>query len=297
MGDNMVCINNINEKDDSENVNYNVKGYPVYIHKSFLSQYPNYSCISHWHEDLEFIVVLSGQMYYNINGKIIKLLEGNGILINSRRFHYGYSENATECDFICILLHPSLFCVNEYFENLYVSPIIGNEQENYLLLEQQIAWQQQILFLLKEIYESSKQNFDILAIQQQIFTLWKILYSYFPIQKNNVKYNRQLTVVIDMVAFIQSHYKEKISLDMIADSGKVCKSSCSALFQKYLSQTPITYLTKYRLNKSLDLLFGTDMQVTEISYEVGFSNASYYAETFKKYYHCTPKEYVKIHKN
>ena len=66
---------------------------------------------------------------------------------------------------------------------------------------------------------------------------------------------------------------------------------------KYLSQTPITYLTKYRLNKSLDLLFSTDMQVTEISYEVGFSNASYYAETFKKYYHCTPKEYVKIHKN
>ena len=83
-----------------------------------------------------------------------------------------------------------------------------NEQENYLLLEQQIAWQQQILFLLKEIYESSKQNFDILAIQQQIFTLWKILYSYFPIQKNNVKSNRQLTVVKDMVAFIQSHYKE-----------------------------------------------------------------------------------------
>ena len=122
----MVCINNINEKDDSENVNYNVKGYPVYIRKSCLSRYPNYSCISHWHEDLEFIIVLSGSMRYNVNGEIIDLMEGNGIFVNSRRFHYGYSENATECEFVCILLHPSLFCVNEYFENLYINPIIGN---------------------------------------------------------------------------------------------------------------------------------------------------------------------------
>lgn len=296
MGDNVLCINNINEKDDSENVNYNVKGYPAYIRKSFLSQYSDYSCISHWHEDLEFIIVLSGNMRYNVNGERIDLIEGNGILVNSRRFHYGYSENATECEFICILLHPSLFCVNEYFEDLYVNPIIGNEQKNYLLLEQQIAWQQKMIVLLKEIYESSKQHFDILAIQQQIFTLWRILYYHFPIQKNNVKSNRQLTVVKEMVKFIQEHYKEKISLDRIADSGKVCKSSCSCLFQKYLSQTPITYLIKYRLNQSLYLLFCTDMQVTEISYEVGFSSASYYAETFKKYYHYTPKEYVKIHK-
>ena len=75
----------------------------------------------------------------------------------------------------------------------------------------------------------------------------------------------------------------------------ICKSNCSVLFHKYVCQTPISYLTRYRLNQSINLLFHTDMSITEISYEVGFNSTSYYSEMFKKYYHCTPREYLKIH--
>lgn len=293
---NTICMSNINEKDYCENINYNKKGYPVYIKKEFLSQYPNYSCISHWHEDLEFIIILSGHMNYNINGTIIDITEQNGILVNSRQFHYGYSCDFTECEFICIVFNPLLLCINEYFENTYVNTIIKNIEQPYFIFYQSIIWQKQILDILKEIYIYNKKNFDILEIQHNIFKLWKLLYKNFPKQKNNIaKSNRQITSIKKMITFIKNHYKEKISLDMIANSGNICKSNCSVLFHKYVCQTPISYLIRYRLNQSINLLFHTDMSITEISYEVGFNSTSYYSEMFKKYYHCTPREYLKIH--
>ena len=72
-----------------------------------------------------------------------------------------------------------------------------------------------------------------------------------------------------------------------------CKSKCSLLFKKYLRDTPITYTTKLRLRKSLSTLLGSNSSIADIAYEYGFGGASYYCETFKKYYGMPPLLYKK----
>lgn len=331
----------VDPADDSETVDYNRKEYPFYIRRGLLSTYPNYSAVSHWHEDLEFIVILSGHMSYNVNGVTLELPDGGGIFVNSRQFHHGFSTDDTECEFVCILFHPLLLCVNEFFQTTYVQPVISNGSHSYQLLSDKIPWQKETLDLLRGLYRQcsacgyvmndaalrfAMQNRTLpvpkpplsalhdtvsddtalddtalddaaLQIQQQIFRLWLPLYRNCPkLTKQAVRPNRQLAVVKQIVTFIRTRYKEPLTLSQIADAGNICKSSCCALFQKYLSRTPIAYLTEYRLGKSLELLFHTDLSITEISYEVGFNSASYFAETFKKYYQCTPTEYARVHR-
>lgn len=59
--------------DQSEDVQYDIVDFPAYVRKGYLSSYPDYRAISHWHDDIELILILSGQMNYNINGNVILL--------------------------------------------------------------------------------------------------------------------------------------------------------------------------------------------------------------------------------
>ena len=138
--------------DLSENVAYDIPSFPSYIRKGFLSLYPNFTANSHWHTDLEFIILLNGTMSYNINGEIITLHSGNGVLINSRHLHYGFSSTQEECEFICILLHPSLLSGNAFFYHNYVESFLFRTDTPYINLNQEIIWQSQIISILTEMY-------------------------------------------------------------------------------------------------------------------------------------------------
>ena len=96
-----------------------------------------------------------------------------------------------------------------------------------------------------------------------------------------------------MVSYIESNYSRRITLENIAAAGNVCKTTCCSLFSSYTHQTPNVYLVNYRLSKGAELLIQTDLSITEICYETGFTGASYFTEMFRKSYGCSPTEYRK----
>lgn len=71
--------------DLSERIDYNIPDLPIYARRDALSSFPDYRCPCHWHRDLEFIHVISGQMQYFVNGAIVTLEAGNGLVVNSSR--------------------------------------------------------------------------------------------------------------------------------------------------------------------------------------------------------------------
>ena len=116
--------------DRSEIVAYNNKEIAVYVRRAMLSDY-DYNLEAHWHEDIELLVALSGCMDYNIGGEIVHLKEGEGIFVNAHRLHYGFSDEHTECDMICVLLHPLPFYEGNTQTEKYILPLIGNDTAPY----------------------------------------------------------------------------------------------------------------------------------------------------------------------
>ena len=93
--------------------------------------------------------------------------------------------------------------------------------------------------------------------------------------------------------FIHSNYQNKITLYDISESCNISKSECCRFFKKATKQTPFEYLLNYRIKKSIPLLLSDNLNITEISENVGFSNASYYTEIFKRVMDLSPTKYKK----
>lgn len=280
------------KNDQSEKVAYNMADFPAYIQKRFLSSYPNYSAISHWHDDIELVRILSGHMHYSINGRSVLLNEKEGIFVNTRQFHYGYSKDDSECIFICILLHPLLLCSSHYIEQNYILPVIQNESLPYLVLHENKMYEKELLNFADEMYQSQLSELYALKIQSLFFQAWESLFLLSShTEAKPASRSQHLTILKDMVDFIFKNYTERITLEEISWAGKVGKTTCCAIFKKYTNETPISYLINYRLKKGVELLLTTDKTVSEICFEIGFSGASYFTETFRKFFGCTPSEY------
>lgn len=236
-------------------------------------------------------------MTYNVNGELIELSENNGIMVNSRQLHYGFSAQHNECEFICILISPELLEGNAWFCQNYIERITENSSCPYLHLDHN-SWQDSILHALDELY----QTFSNDSIQPQSYfeafkyfiDIMEELYENLDLKnQGRTQESSDLISLKSMMTYIEEHYMEKITLEDIAQSGTCCKSRCSLLFKKYLNDTPVIYTTKLRLKKSLPALLTSDKSMTDIAYEHGFCTASYYCETFKKYYGMSPLAYRK----
>lgn len=288
---------NMKLKDDlSEKVYYDYADYPIYIKKGLLSYYPDFAAPSHWHDDIEMIAVIKGEMKYNINGKIVTLHPGDGIVINSKQMHFGYSDDKTECEFYCVLLHPLLLCATPAYEKNFVMPIIKNKGFDFILLSKNEVWQQEIYNMICSIYSVRNKKTAPLRVQSVFLNIWTLIYENMSVNEEQEKISSNLVVIKNMVRFIQQNFADKITLSDIAGAGAVGESKCCRMFKQYLNETPNAYLNQYRLDKSAELLRNTDMSITEIALFVGYAGSSYYTETFHKWFGKTPKQYREVAK-
>lgn len=93
------------------------------------------------------------------------------------------------------------------------------------------------------------------------------------------------------VEYINSHYKEQISLEQVAAQVYLNPEYFSRAFKAEVGQTFVNYLTDVRLKASVRLLENTALRVQDIAQQVGYYNASYFSTTFKKKYGMSPYEY------
>ncbi|MCM1114996.1 MAG: AraC family transcriptional regulator [Clostridium sp.] len=277
---------NINEN-GSEDVEYDIPEMPLYIRDGILSNFKDYTFKAHYHTDWEFIAVLDGKMKYSINSEIIEISKGESLFVNSNHIHFGFSDTKEDCYYICILVHPSLFCNNPYIERNYISQIISDSHP-YLILKNG-----ELTSTLIEIYnqkQKGNKNF-YLEVQQYLFSLAANLYSVIDKLPKAESSHRNFSNIKQMMNFIAENYQEKIALSDIAKSANVCNNSCISIFKSFTNSTPIEYLTNYRIAKASQLLQSSDKSISEIAQDCGFSGSSYFAEMFKRTIGKTPKEF------
>lgn len=281
--------------DASEIIQYDTIGIPLYIRTDNLATYPDKRALCHWHEDIEFIHIQKGNMYYRINGSRVLLQENDCIMVNARQMHYGYSFQNQDCAFSCVLFHPQLFSGNQLLIQKYILPLTCNSNLEFIHFDQQNPLHQDVADSLGQIVELKKQarsGYEM-AIIGIVNLLWSRLVQTAVITAPEPADHSgtDLSLQRDMVSYIYQHYTDRITLADIAAAGNVSRSKCCAIFKYFLQQSPIDFLNHYRLKVSCNLLKKQELNVTQVAIACGFNHLSYYSKLFYRNFGCTPSEY------
>jgi len=94
-----------------------------------------------------------------------------------------------------------------------------------------------------------------------------------------------------ILSYLNEHYAESLSLESVAKIVHMNPYYFSVYFKKNTGMNFKDCLTKIRMEKALQLLRSEDIRTYELAGRVGFSDARYFSELFKKIYGKTPTEF------
>ena len=98
--------------------------------------------------------------------------------------------------------------------------------------------------------------------------------------------------VLAAIKYIQFNYSHDISVDDIAKAVGVSRSHLYRVFMANVGQSPIDYLTGYRISEACSLLKNAHLSIAEIAVSVGFFDQFYFSRVFKKVKGVPPSKYL-----
>ncbi len=102
--------------------------------------------------------------------------------------------------------------------------------------------------------------------------------------------NEAFCQVRDICLFVDGHYGEDISIELICQTFFISRAKLVRIFRNVLGMTFHGYLTDVRLKNAV-LMLGEGLSVKEISARCGFSDAGYFIRVFRQKFGVTPSKY------
>ncbi len=98
----------------------------------------------------------------------------------------------------------------------------------------------------------------------------------------------------EVISFVETGMQETdFEIDAIATSVAMSRSAFYKKFKSLTNMAPVEFLNEMRLKKAKQLFDQGETNISDVSFAVGFNSPKYFSTSFRKYYQCSPSEYLK----
>jgi AraC-like DNA-binding protein len=245
----------------------------------------------HWHTNLELIWVKTGRLTLTLDNRTLLLQKGEIAIVNSEVVHGAAPQT---CVYECIVFNLAFLKTGNLACDAFLDDLLSH---NAYLHEK--PTDETALALIRNLFLEISLNqvgteFKVLGLfhsflgemqQKNQFT------AYLP--PTNGHDEKKVVKLKTVLKYIRENFAKDITLeDMSAIAGFSSKYFCK-FFKDMTGTTPINYLLTYRIERAARKLLGSDLSVTQIAFDCGFNDLSYFIKTFKAFKHTSPKEYRK----
>ena len=252
----------------------------------------------HWHEELEFSYVIRGTLKISIPGHTFSFQENEGFFINTNILHAMEAGDPQEGVFWHSYMFHPVFLGGQYksiFESKYLSPVLTNRNCEVVAFRDENETQTAILELLRQASRLENIPNSEFQIRNVFSEIWLKLMQELSDLERSARLEKPVSQerIRLMLAFIHRHYNEKLTLEQIAAAAIISPREALRCFQSCIRKTPFEYLMDYRVQMAEKLLRTSDLNMTEIAVQTGFSNSAYFAKTFRELRGLSPSQYRK----
>ena len=255
--------------------------------------HPQYIMRIHWHVEFEFIRVLEGNLRLTIDDQEFDVPKDASVFIPSGALHSAIPEN--NCVYDCIVMDPNMLMNKSDTCCKFIQQLINHELEVQSIYDA----------AYNSIHETIWNLFDAISFKPTGYQLQVLgaLYRFFGIiisgnyppevlsrTKRDLKRITQLKKALE---FIENSYTSNISLQEMSDSVQMTPKYFCRFFREMTHRSPVDYLNYYRIERACYLLLTTNQSITEIAYNTGFNDLSYFIKIFKRYKGVTPRQYFR----
>lgn len=273
--------------------------FPYMVYRGQLPEYIQ-SFPVHWHKEMEIIYVVEGQGTVTVQTTRYNLCEGDIVLIQPETLHSIEQLDNKHMEYFNIIFDFNLLesdtshCYLNFFKAIYEHAktvpvyIKPNEPLSTLLTPH-----------IKYLIDNRKQKFsgDELMVKSNLYAIIHHINKFCTETSDmSLKLESNYNKIKEVLMYVSEHYSEKLTVENAATLINYSPNYFSKLFHELTGTSFIQYVINYRLDVAHEKLENTNLTITEIAEETGFSNLPYFTRTFSAKYGTTPKAYRKIMK-
>lgn len=246
----------------------------------------------HYHPEIELVFVNGGSGKRQIGSNLSYYTNGTLILVGSNLPHCGFTDSLTGNRSETVVQFKKDFLGSDFFDILEMEKI----QNLFEIAKSGIVFygETKAIFGYKLENLDTKDQFERLLVLLEVLNglsttdEFRILNAEGFTMPADIKDNDRINEIFN---FVKSNFKDEITLLEIAELSNLTVPSFCRYFKKITNKTFTQFVNEYRLVHASKLLSEQQLSITEICFESGFNNFSYFNKSFKKFTGQSPSTY------
>ncbi len=247
---------------------------------------------THWHEEIEIIVIKKGEGIVSVDLTDYKVCAGDAVFVFSGQLHSVSQKADCTMEYENILFKPALLrsAGQDPCSDRFLQPLCSGSLRAVPVLHD--ARLTELIAQADQLCDARPRGYQ-LAVKGLLFQMmYQFLSScgQFPEERSD---RRPLEKIKTVLSYVEQHYQEPITIEEIAGQCFYSKSYFMKFFKEMMGMGFIAYLNEYRLEAASRILLTSQGTILDAAMQSGFENLSYFTRSFKKKYGMTPGQYRK----